>query len=81
MEDWFTDEGIESDLDKKKHIVQYLDPDSEVQWKALSKFMNGTFEEFRIQVMASYPKAEEIMKGSVTALKKENRENRTSSGR
>jgi hypothetical protein len=70
MEDWFADEGIESDLDKKRRIVRYLDPDSEVQWKALSKFMNGTFEEFRIQVMASYPKAEEIMKGSVTALKK-----------
>jgi len=70
MEDWFVDEGIESDLDKKRRIVRYLDPDSEVQWKALSKFVNGTFEEFRIQVMASYPKAEEIMKGSVTALKK-----------
>jgi hypothetical protein len=70
MEDWFVDEGIENDLDKKKRIVRYLDPDSEVQWKALSKFIEGTFDEFKTQVMASYPKAEEVMKGSVAALKR-----------
>jgi hypothetical protein len=70
MDDWFADEGIENDRDKKRRIVRYLDPDSELQWKALSKFTDGTFEEFRIQVMESYPKAEEIMKGSVSALKR-----------
>ena len=70
MEDWFADEGIIDDLDKKRRIVRYLDPDSETQWKALSKFGQGTYLEFQSQVMASYPKAEEIMKGSVTALKR-----------
>jgi hypothetical protein len=70
MEDWFADEGINDDLDKKRRIVRYLDPDSESQWKALSKFEDGTFDEFQTQVMASYPKAEEILKGSVTALKR-----------
>jgi hypothetical protein len=70
IEDWFEDEGINDDMDKKRRIVRYLDPDSEIQWKALSKFEDGTFEEFKAQVMAAYPKAEEINKGSVTALKK-----------
>src|SRR5258707_13105437 len=70
MEDWFADEGITSNSDKKRRIVKYLDADSEIQWKALSKFTDGTFEEFEKEVMASYPKAEEIMKGSVSALKK-----------
>lgn len=70
MEDWFLDEGIESDADKKRRIVRYLDADSESQWKALSTFSDGTFEEFKTEVMASYPKAEEIMKGSVSALRK-----------
>lgn len=74
MEDWYEDEGIDEDLDKKTRIVKYLDPDSESQWKALSKFATGSFEEFKSQVMASYPKAEEIMKGSVTALKRKIRE-------
>lgn len=70
MEDWFEDEGIDDDMDRKRRIVRYLDPDSEIQWKALSKFEDGTFAEFKAQVMAAYPKAEEINKGSVTALKK-----------
>ena len=68
--DWFADEGITDDVDKKQQIVKYLDADSEIQWKALSKFTDGTFEEFEKEVMAFYPKAEEIMKGSVSALKK-----------
>ena len=70
MEDWFADEAIEKDLDKKRRIVKYLDADSEIQWKALSTFLEGTFEDFKAEVMASYPKAEEVMKGSVNALKK-----------
>ena len=70
MGDWFADEGITSNGDKKRRIVKYLDADSEIQWKALSKFTDGTFEEFEKEVMASYPKVEEIMKGSVSALKK-----------
>jgi len=74
IEDWFVDEGIVDDLDRMRRIVRYLDPDSESQWKALSTFENGTFEEFRAQVMSSYPKAEEVMKGSVTALKRKIRE-------
>ena len=70
MGDWFADEGITSNGDKKRRIVKYLDANSEIQWKALSKFTDGTFEEFEKEVMASYLKAEEIMKGSFSALKK-----------
>ena len=70
VEDWFLDEDITDETEKKKRIVKYLDADSEVQWKALTKFSTGTYEEFKSQVMSSYPAAEEVMKGSVTALKK-----------
>jgi hypothetical protein len=70
MEDWFLDEDIEEDVDKKRRIVRYLDADSESQWKALATFADGTFENFKTEVMASYPKAEEVMKGSVSALRK-----------
>ena len=70
IEDWFADEGIQNDADKKRRIVKYLDPDSETQWKAVAQFSDGTFVDFKKAVMASYPRAEEVMKGSVSALKK-----------
>jgi len=70
MEDWFLDEEITSNAEMKKKIVKYLDADSEVQWKALATFTTGTYEEFKSQVMASYPAAEEVMKGSVAALQR-----------
>ena len=70
IEDWFAEDGIVDDDVKKKKIVKYLDADSEIQWKAFSKFGQGSFAEFREQIMASYPKAEDVMKGSVSALKK-----------
>lgn len=69
MEDWFLEDSL-VDQDKKKTIVKYLDAESETQWKALSKFRDGTYAEFKAQVMRSYPKAEEVMKGSMTALKR-----------
>ena len=70
IEDWLAEDGIVGDNDKMKKIVKYLDADSEIQWKAFSKFEKGSFAEFKAQVMASYPRAEDVMKGSVTALKK-----------
>ena len=70
MEDWFIDEGIDDTDERKRSIVKYLDADSETQWKALSKFTTGSYEDFKLQVMSSYPAAEEVMKGSITALKK-----------
>ena len=70
MEDWFADDGLVDDTEKKKRIVKYLDADSEIQWKALPSFSAGTFEEFKAEAMSSYPAAEEVMKGSVAALKR-----------
>jgi hypothetical protein len=70
IEDWFLDEEITADAEKKRKIVKYLDADSEVQWKALATFTTGTYDEFKSQVMASHPAAEEVMKGSVSALRR-----------
>jgi hypothetical protein len=70
VEDWFIDCDIEENRERKRRIVHYLDPDSEIQWKALSMFEDGTYNEFKAQVMQAYPAAEDVMKGSVTALKR-----------
>jgi hypothetical protein len=65
IEDWFAEECIENDAVKKMQIVKYLDADSEAQWKALSKFLDGTFVEFKLQVIDSYP---DVRKGSISVL-------------
>ena len=70
IEDWFSDENISDDDDKKQRIVRYLDQDSEVQWKALPKFTAGTFQVFKDKVMAVYPQVEKVTKGFVSALKR-----------
>ena len=70
IKDWFSEENISNDDDKKQHIVRYLDPDSEVQWKALPKFTVGAFQVFKDKVMAAYPQVEEVTKGSISALKR-----------
>jgi hypothetical protein len=68
IDEWFAEDGVNNDADRKRCIVRYLDAESEMQWKALSKFADGTYAEFRTQVMASYPRAEEVLRGSVIAL-------------
>ena len=70
MEDWFIEEGLTDDAEMKKRTVKYLDADSEVQWKALTKFSNGTFEEFKAEVISYYPAAEDVLNGSIAALKR-----------
>jgi hypothetical protein len=70
MEDWFAEEAITADADKKKRIVRYTDVETEDQWKALPKFDNGTYSDFKEQVISCYPKAVDVSKGSVAALKK-----------
>lgn len=70
MEDWFAEEGIAADGDRKKKTVRYTDVETEDQWKALSRFDNGTFEQFKEQVIACYPRAVDVAKGSVAGLKK-----------
>src|SRR5258708_36089113 len=70
MVDWFDEDEIVDDAERKRPIVKYLDPDSEYQWKALPTFERGTWEEFKAQAMSSYPAAEEVTKGLVAALKR-----------
>ena len=52
MEDWFVEDGV-------TNLVCYRDVDTEQQWKAFETFSNGTFEEFKKAILASYPKARE----------------------
>ena len=70
MEDWFTEDGVTDDKELKKKLVRYTDVDTEQQWKAFEAFTKGTFEDFKKAILASYPKARELTKGSVETLKR-----------
>ena len=70
IEEWYAEEKITDDDEKKRRIVRYIEPESEAQWKALAKYRKGTYAEFKAQVMSSYPEAEDILKGSMVTLKR-----------
>lgn len=70
MEDWFVEDGVTDDKELKKKLVCYTDVDKEQQWKVFETFSNGTFEDFKKTIFASYPKARELTKGSVKTLKR-----------
>ena len=70
MEDWFVEENLTADADRKRKTVRYTDVETEDRWKALTKFDNGTFDQFKEQVIACYPRAVDVAKGSVAGLKK-----------
>ena len=74
MEDWFNEDGITDDDELKKRIVRYMDVDTEQQWKAFASFDNGTFADLKKAILASYPKARELTKGSVQTLNKKVKE-------
>jgi len=70
MYDWFAIESIVLDAEKKRRLVRYTDVDTEQQWKAMAEFVNGTYDEFKEAILVSYPKAVDVNRGSVEALKK-----------
>jgi len=70
MDDWFTIDIIVRDAEKKRRLICYTDVDTEQHWKAMPEFVSGTYDEFKEAILASYPKAVEVNRGSVEALKK-----------
>ena len=70
MDDWFAIESIVLDAEKKRRLVRYTDVDTEQQWKAMAEFVNGTYDEFKEAILVSYPKAVDVNRGSVEALKR-----------
>jgi len=73
MDDWFSEEGIQGDTERKKRLVRYTDVETERQWKALPEFTAGTYEALKAKLLMLYPRAEELGRGSVDNLKKKMR--------
>lgn len=55
---------------RKKMVGRYADSKSELEWRALDKFAVGhSWEEFKTELIGSYPEALDQVEGSVAKLK------------
>ena len=56
--------------DKRRHVIRYVDPDVEGQWVEMKTYQEGTWEEFKIELLTSYGLASSLEKGSLLDLAK-----------
>lgn len=71
MEEYFKEDRVSDDDHRKRLVVRYTGTRTEGEWKALTEFTNGTWGDFKAAVIASYPAAESINKGSLSLLRTE----------
>lgn len=59
---------VTDDRIKKKILIHYLDLISQQHWKSLGKWLTGTYEEFKAEIMSYHPTALREQKGGLTQL-------------
>ncbi|KAH8801270.1 hypothetical protein DL96DRAFT_1719420 [Flagelloscypha sp. PMI_526] len=64
------DAGITDEEKKISLIVDYVDPDTEYQWKAIKEFGEKNYEKFKKAVEKLYPEAQRTPKGALARLGK-----------
>ena len=69
MEELWKECSINDDRIKVKTVGRYADPQSESEWKALTHFENGTWNEFKTELISSYPEAIDQVEGSLPRLR------------
>ena len=69
MEDLWKEAGVTSDDKKKSSIGKYADVDSEEEWAAFDSFENGTWQEFKTELIANYPEAAAAERGTPARLR------------
>ena len=69
MEDIWTDAGVAKDEEKKLMIGKYADRDSEEEWCAFDSFTDGTWEEFKEELIANYPEAAAAERGTPARIR------------
>ena len=58
-----TDERV-----KKKILIHYLDRTTQAVWKSLAKWLTGTYDEFKAEVMSYHPSALREQRGGLAQL-------------
>ena len=69
MEDLWKEAGVTKDESKKMMIGKYADPDSEEEWSAFDSFAEGTWEEFKEELIANYPEAAAAERGTPARIR------------
>lgn len=77
LEDQFKRNNIVDSQEKKEFAGRYADVDTEIDWKGMRSYAVGkTWEEHREEIIASYPEASGLSKGSLKNLERLCKENR-----
>ena len=64
MEDLWEEAGVTDDTKKKTMIGKYADVACEEEWQYLDKYDDGTWEEFKKELIANYPEAAAAERGT-----------------
>lgn len=76
LEDQFKRNNIVDSQEKKEFAGRYADVDTEIDWKGMRSYAVGkTWEEHREEIIASYPEASGLSKGSLKNLERLCKEN------
>jgi hypothetical protein len=70
MEDLWEDAGVTNDEKKKTMIGKYADVASEEEWSVLNTFDNGTWDEFKKELIANYPEVAASNRGTPARLRR-----------
>ena len=70
MDEYFQEDNITDADAKKARIVRYTSANTEEEWKALTHFSTGTYDEFKSDILDSYPTVKDRDRGSITNLKR-----------
>jgi hypothetical protein len=69
MEDLWEDTGIADDQQKKIMIGKYADQNSEEEWAAFDTYKEGTWKEFKKELLENYPEAAAAERGTPARIR------------
>jgi hypothetical protein len=69
MESLWKEADITVDETKKSMIGKYADGDTEEEWSAFNTFEEGTWEEFKEELITNYPEAAEAERGTPARIR------------
>ena len=69
LEDLWKEAGIESDEEKKESLGKYADQESEEEWRALDAYSEGTWDDFKKEILENYPEASAAERGTPARIR------------
>jgi hypothetical protein len=70
VEELFKTHDVKEDKDKIRYLGSYADPKTENEWEGMHSYAEGTFADFKKEIIESYPEASNQTRGSIKELKR-----------